>query len=143
MRSRRASNNMLKNAEKHISSITGIKDGSIVINERRLLFNSTLNSFNKKSHSTLENFFKRNIKNESNIKIGNLLNVDYTGLFKKKVNIKNQELKTKWEAIDHYGPNFAHCNTCFNKNLEFFDKINPKEGINIVNYIKSIKDFEN
>ncbi len=109
--------------------------------ERTTFFNSTFNYYSKKSHSTLNNFFKRNHKNESEIKVGNLLNVDYDGLFKKKINIHNNELKSKWHKVDHYGPKYAHCNTCFNKNLEFFDKINPKDGINIINFIETTKNF--
>ena len=95
----------------------------------------TSSTIERNNHS-IEKFYLRMKPNNKNIKVGNLLNVDYNSLFKRKIKIKDKELKTKWDEIDHYGPRFAHCNTCFNKNLDFFENVNRKDGLNIIGYIK-------
>jgi hypothetical protein len=90
-----------------------------------------------KSTISFNKFVARMKKPPESIKVGNLLNVDYNSLFKRKINIRNKELKSMWDEVDHYGPRFAHCNTCFNMNLDFFENINSKDGVNIINFIKS------
>eukprot|EP00340_Litonotus_pictus_P010029 CAMPEP_0170531546 /NCGR_PEP_ID=MMETSP0209-20121228/62849_1 /TAXON_ID=665100 ORGANISM="Litonotus pictus, Strain P1" /NCGR_SAMPLE_ID=MMETSP0209 /ASSEMBLY_ACC=CAM_ASM_000301 /LENGTH=287 /DNA_ID=CAMNT_0010826325 /DNA_START=136 /DNA_END=996 /DNA_ORIENTATION=- len=88
-------------------------------------------SFNK--------YMNRMSKRKEPVREGNLLNIDYNALFKRKINIKNKEMKNMWDEVDHYGPKFAHCNTCFNKNLDFFENINHKDGMNIIRFIKGNK----
>lgn len=100
--------------------------------EEEAKFNRSTVSFNK--------FVNRMRKPQEKIKVGNLLHVDYASLFKRPIKINNKELKIMWDEVDHYGPRFAHCNTCFNKNLDFFENVNYKDGINIIKFIKTRKD---
>lgn len=112
------------------SSIGNLTSGAVSkTNQTPDVLNKSTISFNK--------FVARMKKPPESIKLGNLLNVDYNSLFKRKINIKNKDLKTMWDDVDHYGPRFAHCNTCFNMNLDFFENINSKDGVNIINFIKS------
>lgn len=128
-----------------LMNTSAVKEGGSPHGEtaKKWMFNKTLNSFSKRSQTSLANFFKRNHKVDYQIKGGNLLNVDYSSLFKKPNKIQNQDLREMWDEVNNYGPNFAHCNSCYNKNLDFFEKINHKEGISIVNYIKTTKKFDN
>lgn len=139
-----SSNKLLKTI-KDMESLIGINQTENLIdtNSKKIIFNSTKNSLSKGSQKVLENFFRRNIKKDEDLLSGNLLNVDYSSLYKRKIDIKNKELRKNWESIDHYGPRYAHCNSCFNLNLNFFEKINPNDGNNIINYIKSNRKFEN
>lgn len=134
---------------------------------RNTSFNNTFNSLNKNIRfKTDQSFFNNNTFDKNNdsmansnldrstisfnryitrmssrpkVKMGDLLNIDYSSLEKKKNNIKVPEIKNLWEEVNHYGPNFAYCNTCFNKNLFYFENVNKNDGINVLNYIKKEK----
>lgn len=109
---------------------------------RPKFFNSTLSMFNNRSKSNIANYILRNKKNFNNLKTGNFINVDYNSLNKKEIaNIKDKELANKWKDVHYYGPNYTHCNSCFNKNMDFFENINPNDGLKIVKFLKTTRKF--
>lgn len=120
-------------SSKRFINLSNATNSNFTVNNKRIETEDPLNrstiSFNK--------FMTRMKKTNENKKVeGNLLHVDYSQLYKRKIDIKNKDLKQMWDEVDHYGPRFAHCNTCFNKNLDFFENINVNDGVNIINFIK-------
>ena len=112
-------------------------ENNISLNQTQNVNKTTLTQIDELNRSQISfNKFIGRMKRKEPIKVGNLLHVDYSSFFKRNINIKNKELRELWDEIDHYGPKFAHCNTCFNKNLDFFENVNQKDGLNIISYIK-------
>ena len=92
--------------------------------------NITLYSFNKNKIN------KRNITNRL-IKI----NTDKTNDNLSKLNeINNPIIKKNIESINFYGPYCSFCPTCRNKNIEYYDKMEPNQCLKIINLIKKVRN---
>jgi hypothetical protein len=57
----------------------------------------------------------------------------------KKAEISDSELKRKLESIKYYGPNYSHCLSCKNRNIEFYDSMNLKNSMKLIDYIKQVR----
>ena len=75
---------------------------------------------------------------------------DKTILIKNRKNIqkKNFELKNKTielgvKEINYYGPHFSFCPTCKNKNLEFYNYMEPNQCLELINHIKNYRKANN
>ena len=145
-----------KNTQNHYND-------SLNITQRSLMFKSSIYSLlipDKKSNnsiSTLNNLSKitnttKNISNDTmrsksfgsksrtaNSNFGQFLNFDYEG-FNKKIEIKNPEVKKVLEDINYYGPHFSHCPSCKNKNLEFYQTMEPNQCLTLLNFLKKKKN---
>lgn len=77
-----------------------------------------------------------NLKNskETPTTYGPFLNVTYE--YDKKIEIKNPEVKRLLDDVNYYGPYYSHCPSCRNRNLEFYQTIDPPHCLDILNYIK-------
>ncbi len=72
---------------------------------------------------------------KSKTEYGPFLNFDYEG-FNKKVEITNPEVKKLLEDVNYYGPRFSHCPSCRNRNLEFYETLEPHQCVNVLQFIK-------
>ena len=104
---------------------------------------SNLNPTNtSKSSSLKENNLsvrsKSNLRKNISSNQGMFLNFNYEE-FNKKIEIKNPEVKKVLEDINYYGPYFSHCPSCKNKNLEFYQTLEPHACLNILNFLKKTR----
>ncbi len=103
-------------------------------NNTSLLKDSTVNS----STSNLRSKSNNGSKLKTSTNEGLFLNFNYEE-FNKKVEIKNPEVKRVLEDINYYGPYFSHCPSCRNKNLEFYQTLEPHACLNILNFLKKTR----
>lgn len=96
--------------------------------------NHTNSLFKKRSKSTLASIQKKSSKTE----YGPFLNFNYAE-YNKKIEIKNPEVKKVLEDIDYFGPYFSHCPSCRNKNLEFYQTMEPHNCLDMLNFIKKTR----
>lgn len=79
---------------------------------------------------------KRNTKSKT--EYGPFLNFNYEE-FNKKIEISNPDVRKLLEDLNYFGPHFSHCPSCRNKNLEFYETLEPSQCINILQFIKKSK----
>jgi len=79
---------------------------------------------------------KKNQKSKT--EYGPFLNFNYEE-FNKKIEITNPEVKKLLEDLNYFGPHFSHCPSCRNKNLEFYETLEPSQCISILQFIKKSK----
>ena len=54
--------------------------------------------------------------------------------------INNPIIKKNIESINFYGPYCSFCPTCRNKNIEYYDKMEPNQCLKIINFIKKARN---
>ena len=97
--------------------------------------NSNLNSENLRIIKTEKNENKNSNKgNASQTSYGPFLNINTN--FHKEIVIENPLIKRSLEDINYYGPYFSHCPICKNRNLEFYQTMEPHQCLKLLNYIK-------
>jgi hypothetical protein len=89
---------------------------------------NTMQSKGTKNHDTV-------ISKSSNTHYGPFLNSTYNE-YNKKIEIRNPEIKKCLEDINYYGPYFSHCPSCKNKNLNFYQTLEPHQCLKLLNFIK-------
>jgi hypothetical protein len=88
---------------------------------------------------TQGSYEKTNKKNtKSKTEYGPFLNFNYEE-FNRKIEITNPEVKKLLEDLNYFGPHFSHCPSCRNKNLEFYETLEPSQCIKILQFIKKCK----
>ena len=53
--------------------------------------------------------------------------------------ITNPKIKRDLELINYYGPLYTHCNTCNNRNIEFYQNSEPNQTLKLLHFLKRIK----
>jgi len=81
-------------------------------------------------------------KEEKEQKFGPFLNFDYDSFYK-KTKINNPVIQKNLEFINFYGPYYSYCPPCLNRNLEFYNNLEPNQCLKIIQYIKKIKGIKN
>ena len=79
------------------------------------------------------------VKTSTMNSVGPFLNFNYEE-YNKKIEIKNPEVKKILEDINYYGPYFSHCPSCRNKNLDFYQTLEPHSCLNILNFLKKTRN---
>ena len=91
---------------------------------------------NQKSNSM------NNINSYKNIKSMNrttsFLNSDSESFYK-KCKINNPVIQRNLENINFYGPYYSYCPPCLNRNLEFYNNLEPNQCLKLIHYIKKIR----
>lgn len=72
---------------------------------------------------------------EKKTNFGPFLNFDYEA-FNKKIEITNPAVKKNLENINYFGPFYSHCPSCKNRNLEFYEKMESSQCIELLKCIK-------
>lgn len=75
---------------------------------------------------------------KSKTEYGPFLNFNYEE-FNRKIEITNPDVKKLLEDLNYYGPHFSHCPSCRNKNLEFYETLEPSQCIKMLQFIKKSK----
>ena len=123
------------------------KDDDLIKN-RLLGINKKLNYLNHNIYSNLSSFSsssskikKRNAsaKINKNKTYGIFLN-DNSESFNKKHKINNKLIKKFLEGINYYGPYYSHCPPCWNKNIDFYNRLGENKSIKLIKFIKQIKE---
>ena len=119
-----------------------------MIKNRILGINKKLNYLNHNIYSNLSSFSsssskikKRNAsaKINKNKTYGIFLN-DNSESFNKKHKINNKLIKKFLEGINYYGPYYSHCPPCWNKNIDFYNRLGENKSIKLIKFIKQIKE---
>ena len=63
--------------------------------------------------------------------------------FMKKIEIKDPLIRKNLEGINYYGPYFSHCPPCRNRNLEYYNKLEPNQCLDIIHQIKRVRVKKN
>ena len=147
--------NQLINTKKTYNSI----DTSSLKNPRH-----TFNHTNKKLITKKQKTFRQNIFNNLSPSIDNtfysfnknLLN-RISKINKRKINIYNENkngkdiskmnevsinhpiVKKSIESINYYGPYSSFCPSCLNRNLEYYNKMEPNQCIGLIHFIKKVR----
>ena len=123
------------------------KDDDLIKN-RLLGINKKLNYLNHNIYSNLSSFSsssskikKRNAsaKINKNKTYGIFLN-DNSESFNKKHKINNKLIKKFLEGINYYGPYYSYCPPCWNKNIDFYNRLGENKSIKLIKFIKQIKE---
>ena len=69
-------------------------------------------------------------------KMGNLKKEKENDL---KINTNNPIIKKNIESINFYGPYYSFCSSCRNKNMEYYNNMEPNQCIDIIHLIKKIR----
>ena len=118
---------------------------------RQNIFNNLIPPKNKKtlkSNSMVNlnpsyKFKNMKIKREDNEQqFGTFLNFDHNSFYK-KTKISNPIVKKNLEFINYYGPYYSYCPPCLNRNLEYYNNLEPNQSLKLINYIKKIRGKKN
>ena len=53
--------------------------------------------------------------------------------------IKNKNIEKNIKSINYYGPHFSFCSLCKIKNMDFYNRMEPNQCLELINHIKNIK----
>ena len=81
-------------------------------------------------------------KEEKEHKFGPFLNLDFDSFYK-KTKINNPVIQKNLEFINFYGPYYSYCPPCLNRNLEFYNNLEPNQCLKLIQYIKKIRGKKN
>ena len=70
------------------------------------------------------------------------INIDIPNDYK-KTKINNPIVKKNLEFINYYGPYYSYCPPCLNRNLEYYNNLEPNQSLKLINYIKKIRGKKN
>jgi hypothetical protein len=77
-------------------------------------------------------------KEEKEHKFGPFLNLDFDSFYK-KTKINNPVIQKNLEFINFYGPYYSYCPPCLNRNLEFYNNLEPNHCLKLIQYIKKLR----
>lgn len=121
---RAATINMKSNSCRTINHIT-----------KKEMFKTTI--FSKLLPQDEKNELKTAIKtkNEKKTGLGIFLNFDYE-IYNKKREITHPIIKNELKSISNFGPYYSYCPSCNNKNVDFYQKMEPNQCIQLIKAIK-------
>ena len=59
--------------------------------------------------------------------------------FKKKNETRNKIIEDNVKTINYYGPHFSFCPSCKDKNIEFYNNMEPNQCLELINHIKNMR----
>jgi hypothetical protein len=71
-------------------------------------------------------------------KIGPFLNFDYESFYK-RVKINDPAIERQLENINFYGPYYSYCPPCLNRNLEYYNHLEPNQCLKLIKYIRKMR----
>ena len=111
--------------------------------------NNKCYNFKKKYLIKRKNSFRQNIFNFDSMKEkNNNFNTFNDSISRisgknKEIKIIDKAIKKNIKSINIFGPHFSFCPSCQNKNLEFYNEMEPKQCLCLINYIKNVKSKKN
>lgn len=66
------------------------------------------------------------------------LNFDYESFYK-RVKINDPAIEKQLENINFYGPYYSYCPPCLNRNLEYYNNLEPNHCVRLIKYIRKIR----
>ena len=149
-----SSENKIINAHQTHNSI----NSNTMSQMKRNTYNS-LSSVNKKIVSKKQKTFRQNIFNNlspSNdntfytMDKSNLMNMNKSSNIirnknaivnntQKIIDITNPIIKKSVESINNFGPYFSFCPSCRNRNMDFYNNLEPNHCLELIHYIKKIR----
>ena len=112
-----------------------------LINKKQKTFRQ--NIFNNLSPAIDNTFYSFNKEKLKKINISNkLLNINKDNKnsdISKLSEISNPIIKKNIESINYYGPYFSFCPSCRNKNMEYFNCMDPKQCLEVIHLIKRVR----
>ena len=63
--------------------------------------------------------------------------------FYKKTKIDNPIILKNLENINFYGPYYAYCPPCLNRNLEFYNNLEPNQCLKLIKFIRKMRGKKN
>lgn len=55
------------------------------------------------------------------------------------IEISNKFMRNNLESINYYGPHSSYCKSCKNKNMRFYNELEPKQCLDFIHIIKKMK----
>ena len=78
---------------------------------------------------------KKYEEEKTSTKYGPFLNSD-NEIFNKRIEIANPLIKKHLESINFFGPYYSYCPPCRNRNIEFYNNLEPNQCIEIIKCVK-------
>ena len=63
----------------------------------------------------------------------------YYDTFYQKIKINNPIIQKNLENINFYGPFYSYCPPCLNRNLDFYNNLEPNQCLKLIHYIRKIR----
>ena len=76
--------------------------------------------------------------NKKEEKSGPFLNFDNESFYK-RIKINNPSIEKQLENINFWGPYYSYCPPCVNRNLEYYNNLEPNHCLRLIKYIKNIR----
>ena len=110
---------------------------------RQNIFNNLIPPKNKNTSNSIislnSNGKLRKIKiNKKEEKFGPFLNFDYEAFYK-KTKINDPAIERQLENINFYGPYYSYCPPCLNRNLEYYNHLEPNQCLKLIKYIRKVR----
>ena len=97
--------------------------------------NAKIIDVNQKNNTNYINSYKK-IKTMN--RTTSFLNSDSESFYR-KYKISNPVIERNLENINFYGPYYSYCPPCLNRNLEFYNNLEPNQCLKLIHYIKKIR----
>ena len=113
---------------------------------RQNIFNNLIPPKSKNRSNSMLNINSngklRKIKIKKEEKFGPFLNFDYESFYK-KVKINNPVIERQLENINFYGPYYSYCPPCLNRNLEYYNHLEPNQCLKLIHFIRKMRGKKN
>ena len=127
---------MKRNTYNSLSSV----NKKIVSKKQKTFRQNIFNNLSPSNDSTFYSLEKSNLMNmnkSSNIIRNKNAKVNNT---QKIIDITNPIIKKNVESINNFGPYFSYCPSCRNKNMDFYNNLEPNHCLELIHYIKKIRN---
>ena len=110
---------------------------------RQNIFNNLLPEKNKNLYNSMINLKERTRKKKFEKKeLSPFLNFDNEAFYK-KVKITNPVIERQLENINYYGPYYSYCPPCLNRNLSYYNHLEPNQCLKLIQYIRKTRGKKN
>ena len=110
---------------------------------RQSIFNNLIPPKTKKMSNSMISInpngkLRKTEVNKKEEKLGPFLNFDYESFYK-KIKINDPTIERHLESINFYGPYYSYCPPCLNRNLEYYNHLEPNYCLKLIKHIKKIR----
>ena len=127
-------NNINQNID---SSRTGCNSIYLYNYTNKKIFNFKRNYLIKKKNYFRQNIFSLESLKEKNNKFNKINKNKNKGNNYNK--IRNKTIEKNLKNINYFGPLFSYCPSCRDKNINFYNKMEPTQCLKLLNYLKNLR----
>ena len=146
--------NLMIDYSNNLKNFEDSKDNNKILNDNDMTStNKSINSKDSKTNSLLQKInlankieklkiqrsFRQNIFSIDKLKKNNDNKTNKYKNGSKIFEIKNKNIEKNIKSINYYGPHFSFCSLCKIKNMDFYNRMEPKQCLELINHIKNIK----